>query len=450
MAHIALIITGLTGRLFSSFEMATRLEKEGHKITYLCPMDVKEKVESIGFDYVQLPEINYNFEARNQKNKPQSNWIKRLGNHFRQYSTHYTKGKEILGLDVYNTILNNLNPHHIIIDVELHDIIFASLNLDAQITLFTAWFNNEMRADLKLPPIRTCTIPGKGIKGSWLGILLSWTFVKLKVRGRIIVNKLKFRDYRRSVLKTHALKQGMPSKNIILSNLPDLFAYTNIPTISMTLAEMDFPHDPPNHFKYIGPMVYEQREMKFDKNVAKMIENVVKIKSESEKKLIYFSASSFINPEMDYINRVIKAVKDRRDWLMIVSLGGKLNPSEFESVVTDNVYILSWVPQLQVLNQADCCITHCGVNSLNECIYFGVPMLAYSGKYFEQSGNAARIHFHKLGIMGDKDKDSPKIIEKNLERVLDDLTFKNNADRFKEICKVYEQKRLSSILNLKS
>jgi len=100
MAHIALIVTGLTGRLHSSFKMASKLKKEGHSITYLCPQDVKKKVETIGFDYVQLDPINIEI-----KNAQSNSWFNRCQYHFNNYSKHYETGKKLLGLNKYKNEL---------------------------------------------------------------------------------------------------------------------------------------------------------------------------------------------------------------------------------------------------------------------------------------------------------------------------------------------------------
>ena len=55
MAHIAIVMTGLTGNLNSSLAIALKLIAEGHNITCLSVLDVKKKIEPYGIPYVQLP-----------------------------------------------------------------------------------------------------------------------------------------------------------------------------------------------------------------------------------------------------------------------------------------------------------------------------------------------------------------------------------------------------------
>ena len=43
--------------------------------------------------------------------------------------------------------------------------------------------------------------------------------------------------------------------------------------------------------------------------------------------------------------------------------------------IPSNIWTYSYVPQLEVLQHTDLFITHGGMNSVNEAMYYGVPML---------------------------------------------------------------------------
>ncbi|MEW4924160.1 hypothetical protein [Algibacter sp. 2305UL17-15] len=447
MAHIALIITGLTGRLHSSFKLATKLQSEGHSIIYLCPQNVREKVVKHGFDYVQLSPINFGYKHSTLKNIQSSSWVKRFVYHYKNYFNHYEIGKKVLGLEVYKAELKKVKPDHFIIDVELHDLIFAASALNIPVTLFTAWFSNNMGLGLKLPPLRTNIIPGNGIKGSSLGILASWLFIKFKVQARILVNKLTFKDYRRKVLRKFAKENNFPTNTLIESNLPYLFCYTNLPILSFTLSEMDFPHKPAKNHIYVGPMIYEKRDFNFDVKSIHLIDEIINEKQMTNKKLIYFSVGSILVPDIDFVKKIIKSIEEEKNWLLIVSLGGKLPIDTFKPQT--NCFFIPWVPQLKVLEHTDCAIVHGGINTISECLHYAVPMLAYSANVAEGNGNAARIHYHKLGIMGDKINDSSKEIREHINKILNDKTYKNNLNTLNSIYRKYEEKTLSEHLNTK-
>jgi len=45
-------------------------------------------------------------------------------------------------------------------------------------------------------------------------------------------------------------------------------------------------------------------------------------------------------------------------------------------------------------------------------------MLVYSGKRSDQPGCAARVHYHSIGLMADKDADTPMVIRQRINEVL--------------------------------
>lgn len=65
-------------------------------------------------------------------------------------------------------------------------------------------------------------------------------------------------------------------------------------------------------------------------------------------------------------------------------------------------------------------IHHGGFNTVKECMQFQVPMLIYAlkTKGYDWLGNAARVKWRGLGIVGNIYKDSPKTIRENIEKAL--------------------------------
>ena len=309
----------------------------------------------------------------------------------------------------------------------------------------STWFSNKMGNGTKLPPLRSDIIPNKGIKGSALGILFNWIYIKIKVQFRIFLNNLTFKGYRRAALLRYAKENGFPTDTLIATNLPIFFSYTNLPFISFTMAEMDFPHQPERNFYYAGPMVHEKRKMMLNITENNLLDNILRLKEHSRKKLIYCAASSLLDPDLSFLKKVISAVEEKDEWMLIISLGGKLPPNRLETE-SSNVHIIYWVPQMKVLEHTDCCITHAGNNSVNECIHFSVPMLAYSGKKFDQNGCAARILFHGLLIRGDKDKDDALQIRKNIIRIFEEPSFKEKMNFFHRKYREYGQRKLPPLL----
>lgn len=441
--HIAVAAPSLTGRLHSTFELVSRLEKEGHTVTYLCSSENAKKIECQGFKYIEIPAINFYF--KDPDNQMSSSWLGRFKFHFKNLGKHYSLGKRILYLEEYKSIIEKLNPDRVIVDVELHDLIFAALAVKIPVILCHTWFSDSIST--KLPSIRTSIIPGKGFSGSKLGISLSWLKMRLMVYGRLIINKLTFNNYRREVFRKYAKEIGFARNNMMVNTLPPLYSFTKLPILTFALQEMDFPHRAAKNLKYVGPMVYENR---VGKNVdvatkSRLIE-IFNTKNALKKKLIYCSVSSFVKGDVSFLKKVVEAVKIKNEWLLILTLGGNIEP-ELIDEIPENVFLFNWVPQLQVLEHADCSINHAGINSINECLHFSVPMLVYSGKYFDQNGNAARVAYHEMGIRGDKDVDPVETIRANIFRVLNEPVFKEKMIEMNDIYQEYRKRQLTPFLN---
>nr|MBX2878234.1 hypothetical protein [Saprospiraceae bacterium] len=76
--------------------------------------------------------------------------------------------------------------------------------------------------------------------------------------------------------------------------------------------------------------------------------------------------------------------------------------------------------------------------TINECIHFAVPMLVYSGQRYDQNGCAARIHFHQVGIIGDKDLDDSTVILQKMNALLQEPIYR---ERIQDLQKNYLQAR---------
>lgn len=445
MAHIALIITGLTGKLNASFEMVSRLHVEGHQVTYLSPIDVRKRVEEQGFDYVQLPEINFNFSDPLYGSVRSLGWVKRFLFHFRNLSKHYSEGKKILKLNEYKRILGDLHPDKVVVDMELHELILTALDLKIPVTLFSSWFSN--RAQPSLPPLRTPIIPGIGFSGSKMGILNAWAKVKLRTCARLLVNMITFRNYRRTALKKYAKEIGFSTKNLANSNFPPLFTYTNLPILTITMPELEFPHKPHTNLTYVGAMVYDRRDEVAAHSAVMEELSKIFINAKSGKKLIYCSMGSFKEGDVTFLRKLIKAVEKQLEWILLISLGSLIESKDLEPL-PENVFLFDWLPQLKVLEQADCSINHGGTHTIYECIHFSVPMLIYSGKRFDQNGTAARIAYHGLGIMADKDVDNSAKIEENISEILTDPLYGLKVAAIHAKYEAYKKLKISSFLQI--
>ncbi len=438
MAKIVVITSGLTGILHASFELVARLETAGYAVTYACPKTVGEKVKAQGFDYVQLSAVNYFPEPELPVLKGKLQKIRRLCFKWKNKASRQKVAVASLGMEEFARTIEKLNPDLWILDVELHEHIMTLVAKKKQVLLLSQWFSLWHRKGL--PPLLQDTIPGESWRGNSISLVLTWwkikrqrwwTFWKKKIRSG--------GTNRRSVLQKYAQEVGFPKRYILENYWPGPFVYGELPVMNMTALELEFPHDIRPNSHYIGPMVFENRvDTQTNIDVDERLATIFKIKRETEKKLIYCSVSTYRKGDKTFLKKITEAVRGREDWLLILGLGGLLE-TNFLQPLPENVYAFGWIPQLKVLTQADLSINHGGIHTINECVHFGVPMLVYSGKKSDQNGCAARVHFHEIGMMADKDLDDVKKIEQKINRVLTEEIYRKNVAEMRIVFQNYKK-----------
>ena len=140
-------------------------------------------------------------------------------------------------------------------------------------------------------------------------------------------------------------------------------------------------------------------------------------------KLIYISMGTVNNDMMSLYNRCLTALSDT-DYQVIMSVGNLVSIEEFGEL-PENISVFSHVDQIAVLQQADVFVSHCGMNSVSESLFFGVP-LVMQPQTSEQSGVAERVYQLGAGIkLNQSDADS---IINAIERIFADSGYKQNAD----------------------
>lgn len=97
--------------------------------------------------------------------------------------------------------------------------------------------------------------------------------------------------------------------------------------------------------------------------------------------------------------------------------------------IPGNFTVKNVVDQISVLQTANVFITHCGMNSANESLYFGVPMVLFP-QHSEQGLVADRIAELGAGLKlkGNKSKD----LEAAVFEVLTNPTYQENAQKLSE------------------
>ena len=154
------------------------------------------------------------------------------------------------------------------------------------------------------------------------------------------------------------------------------------------------------------------------------IENIFEKKSD---KLIYISMGTVINDSTEFYKKCIEALANKK-YQVIMSVGNLINIEDL-GAVPDNITISRFVDQIAVLSQADVFLTHCGMNSVNESLYYKVPLVMLP-QTSEQDGVATRVE--QLGAGVRLKHINAKAIRETIESVLNTKSYYEQASKISQ------------------
>lgn len=136
----------------------------------------------------------------------------------------------------------------------------------------------------------------------------------------------------------------------------------------------------------------------------------------------YISMGTVNNIMTDFYRQCILALKDM-DIDVIMSVGEYID-IEALGEIPANFTVAKYVNQMEVLQQADVFLTHCGMNSVNEALYYQVPLVLYP-QTPEQGGVAYRVNELGAGIF--LQQASPEHIQQAIQEVLHNASYRECA-----------------------
>lgn len=142
---------------------------------------------------------------------------------------------------------------------------------------------------------------------------------------------------------------------------------------------------------------------------------------------LYISMGTVIHNMSDFYKNCIEAFKNS-DYEIIMSVGENTDLSQFNNV-PPNITIKNKVNQIEVLKDTQVFLTHCGMNSVSEGLYYAVPLVLYP-QTVEEGGVALRVEQLNAGIP--LKENSPESIRQTVETVLSEKMYKENAKKISE------------------
>lgn len=213
-------------------------------------------------------------------------------------------------------------------------------------------------------------------------ILFSDFQMAMKVLATLVLGAPRVIPWARRQLISMLGRINVPYQGIFF-HIFDFFASVGDKNIVFnTVAYQPFANKLRGDFEFVGASIPERRD-----EITDEFQNL------EGKPLVYISLGTLHNTDTQFYRNCIAAFKDTK-YEVIMSVGRDVDIAELGEL-PDNIKAYPFVPQLHVLKHAKAFITHGGMNSLNEGLYFAVPVVVCP-QQFEQAFNGRRLQ--KLGI----------------------------------------------------
>ena len=142
-----------------------------------------------------------------------------------------------------------------------------------------------------------------------------------------------------------------------------------------------------------------------------------------KKKLIYISMGTVNHDFPEFYQNCIEAFRNT-DYLVVISAGENTDLSAIRDIPR-HIRVYASVNQTEILQTADVFLTHCGMNSVSESLYYNVPLVMFP-QTNEQKGVAQRTFDIGAGIY--LNKTTPEHILQTVETILNNAVYQRNAN----------------------
>lgn len=135
----------------------------------------------------------------------------------------------------------------------------------------------------------------------------------------------------------------------------------------------------------------------------------------------YISLGTLRNNDPEFYRACFAAFRPD-EWQIVMSVGEHIDLDLLQPV-PPNFLVARNVYQTGILQQVDVFITHGGLNSVMESLYFGVPMVV-SPSIKEQHLTARRVEALRCGIVLGRESVTPESLRDNASSLLNDEAIK--------------------------
>ncbi|WP_408894878.1 macrolide family glycosyltransferase [Paenibacillus taichungensis] len=320
MARVLFINGGSEGHVNPTIGVVQELITRGEEVVYFTIEAYRERMEKTGA-------IVRTFDGQK--------FIKAFVSGGRTYLLERVNGLLLTADIIIPSVLEQIKGEHF--DYIIHDSMFGCGHLLAQI--------------LKLPAINSCTSFAQTEES--FDHLMQHFFLNVPAE---IVQPIKD--------SFHSLTIRLQEKyDVEIASPYEVFCNPAQLTIVYTTREFQPNGEGFDHtYQFVGPSIFSRlTDDDFDLTAIK------------GKRLIYISLGTIFNQALDFYRLCLKALGNT-DHTIVMSVGDRTQLADL-GAIPENFIVKRYVPQMDVLQSAKLFITHGGMNSTNESLYYGVPLI---------------------------------------------------------------------------
>ncbi|MFS0841071.1 macrolide family glycosyltransferase [Paenibacillus sp. 1P03SA] len=316
MARVLFINAGSEGHINPTIGVVQELVARGEEVVYFCLGAYRERIEKAGASVRTIDDQKF---------------IEAFMSGGRDYVLERANGLLLTADVVIPTVLEQIRGEHF--DYMIHDSMFGCGRLLAGI--------------LKLPAISSCT-----------------SFAHIKETFDTILEPPPLKTPEEIVERFYSLAAAVSEKYGVDVRSP-YEAFYNPAPLTIVYTTREFQTDPEafdQTYKFVGPSISSRpAQQNFDLTAIK------------GKNPIYISLGTVFNDAVDFYKLCFEAFGNT-EHTIVMSVGNNTPISDLGEI-PGNFIVKNYVPQTELLQHTKLFITHGGMNSTSEGLYYGVPLV---------------------------------------------------------------------------
>ena len=394
MTHFGLLCPATTGHLNTMLPLGQELQRRGHRVTLFGVLDVQARVLAAGLDFWAIGIAEFPLGAM---------------------ECFWTQLAKLRGLAAFEYTLKF--RQQIWAAVLLRDALGAvkAAGVDALLIDQVVSGSGAIAEILEIPFITICSALPMNQEDGVPPFFTAWNYHPTFwacLRNRAGYSLLE--RYRRMVHQA-VDEYRRAWKLTPYQHLDDSFS--KLAQLSQQPAEFEFPRQHlPAWFHFTGPY----------HNLASRGSLSFPFEKLTDQPLVYASMGTLRNRSQKVFWQIAEACQGLKVQL-VISLGGGCSPESLPDL-PGNPVVVSYAPQLELLQKATLTITHAGLNTTLESLRAGVPMVAIPITD-DQPGVGARLQWTGAGEVVPKNHLSVPRLRTAIERVLNDESYRQHAIR---------------------